>query len=118
MSRVAALLLLCLLAGAAGAQALHDPTRPPAGAPAGDVPPPARPAALEVNFIISAPERRLARVNQVWVAEGDTVAGARVVRIGPDYVRLRRDGVLLHIPLGGSRVSKRPADEARVNKKQ
>jgi hypothetical protein len=113
VSRLTIVLLMLVLSGLASAETLYDPTRPPVGvsAPA----PEAAPAAavpLQVNFIINAAERRLARINGRWVGEGDHVAGAEVVRIESGHVRLRRDGRLFDLPLRGGGVQKRPSDPA------
>lgn len=103
--------LVLALTGAAVAETLHDPTRPPAAlaAPRASG---ATAAPLRLSVIISASQRRLARINRQWVGEGDLVAGAEVVRIEPDYVRLRRQGTLFDLRLQEGRVQKRPSEPA------
>jgi hypothetical protein len=102
-------LLLLLTIGVASAA--YDPTRPPAAAaPRAAVGAAPVPMAYHLSFIVNAPERRLARINGRWVAEGDAVANARVLRIDSDSVRLRRDGRILKLTLGNGHVTKRAAD--------
>ncbi len=72
---------------AAGAQGLPDPTEPTratADAPAGGV---ATRWLLQSTLV--ANDRRIATVNGMAVAVGDTVDGARVLRIDPYAVRIR-----------------------------
>lgn len=103
-------LCLLLLLAVGVATAAYDPTRPPAGAAKaapGAVP---APVVFSLSFIVNAAERRLARINGRWVAEGDAVAGALVLRIESDSVRLRRNGETFKLKLGKGRVTKRAAD--------
>lgn len=71
---------------AAQAQVVIDPTRPP------DIVASARPhAATRFNLtaILISPDRRLAVINGVALRVGASLAGATVLGIGPDAVRLR-----------------------------
>lgn len=77
-----------MLVGPVGLEArpLPDPTRPPdfhALAPLH----PAK--AFHLTAILIAPHRRLATVNGLTVQVGTRVAGATVLAISPDSVRLR-----------------------------
>jgi len=97
---LAALLLAC--AGSAGAQALQDPTRPPAalmagqggaGAGAGAAPAPAAPRAPQLQSVLIARQpggRHIAVIDGETLRLGDTYKGARVVRIEQNEVELRR----------------------------
>jgi hypothetical protein len=105
--------LLLFMAQPAFAATLHDPTRPPDGGSSAPVVAEQPATPLLVSFIKNSPQRRLARVNGSWVGVGDTVAGARVIDIGSDFVRLRRDGKILHLSLGGSRIVKRAANASQ-----
>ncbi|MGO4474634.1 hypothetical protein AB4Z32_00080 [Massilia sp. 2TAF26] len=108
LSTTAALAALLALAGAAGAanaaaaaipeaaQRLPDPTRPPAaalqappgsgpGAAAADVPP-----QLQSVMLGAAGGHRIAVIDGQGVRVGDSVRGARVVRIADSEVELQR----------------------------
>lgn len=111
MFRPLAFLTLCVISIVASAEPFHDPTRPAAGVAAPAAVQRGAAAALRVSFIISG-ERRLARINDRWVGEGDRVAGAEVVRISPGSVRLRREGKLFDLPVQGGGVRKRPSEPA------
>jgi MSHA biogenesis protein MshK len=73
----------------AGAQALQDPTRPPAGLPAGQGPPPAaapvnrqRPRLQSVLIAREPGGRHLAVIDGETCAWASSYKGARVARIG------------------------------------
>jgi MSHA biogenesis protein MshK len=90
---LAALLLACC--GMAAAQALQDPTRPPAGLIAAASPVAGAPAAagpvLQTVLIGRAPGgRHLAVIDGETVRPGDTFHGARVTRIADNEVELVR----------------------------
>lgn len=74
-------------------EALSDPTRPPAAAlvpPAvADASGPER-ADITLQAIVQAAGRRVAVVNGTRVEVGERVAGARVLAIGSNHVRLQR----------------------------
>ncbi|WP_370315429.1 general secretion pathway protein GspB [Thalassolituus sp.] len=78
---VAAVLFLPAIVFAVG-----DPTRPPQFAPVEVKPRAAVKRSLELQQILVAGEKRSAVINGTLVREGDTVSGARVVRITPDQV--------------------------------
>jgi MSHA biogenesis protein MshK len=85
---------VCLAAGAACAQALQDPTRPPAAA----TPVAAGPAAAvgpQLQSILVARQRggrHVAVIDGETVRPGDTFHGAKVARIGENEVELVRGG--------------------------
>ena len=84
--------LAALLAGPAGAQALQDPTRPPAASLAGTpaAPPAAIPQLQSVLVGRAAGGRRVAVIDGETVRLGDTFHGARVARVGETEVELVR----------------------------
>lgn len=98
-------LVLLFGAGAGQAGELADPTRPPQerAAPAK----PAPPRALTLDFVVRSRDRHLARINGAWVSEGETVAGARVERIGADHVVVRRGGQTRTLRLGSEGMEKK-----------
>jgi hypothetical protein len=82
---------------------LSDPTRPPVSAPAA----PGGPeqdanAPLELRAIFHADDRRFAVINGRRVQTADHVAGAEVVSVEVDRVRLRRDGEIIELELVSS----------------
>ncbi|MBK7951733.1 MAG: hypothetical protein IPK00_23960 [Deltaproteobacteria bacterium] len=93
-----ALLLFGALLGHA-AESLPDPTRPPAASLI------AAPAAqdtnekLELRAIFHAEDRRFAVINGRRVQTADRIAGAEVLAIEVDRVRLRRDGEIVELEL-------------------
>lgn len=98
---LACLLLAC--AGAAGAQALHDPTRPPAslvalqagaGVGATAAGPAAQPAPRLQSVLVGRQPggRSVAVIDGETLRVGELYKGARVTRIGQDEVELRRGG--------------------------
>lgn len=91
MKAYAAWIVALCLVGAAGAEALQDPTRP-AGwqAPrAQSVPLPV----LKVGSVVYSKHNRFAIVNGRRVQEGDRVAGAQVVLIQPGRVQFAYRGI-------------------------
>lgn len=86
---------------------LSDPTQPPAAARVAEAEPDevvrGEPA---LHGIFHADDRRFAVVDGRRVEVGDRVAGAQVVAIEVDRVRLRRDGVLVEIELVASAFKK------------
>lgn len=79
-------LVLTLLASAASAAGLVDPTRPPTSREAGAVAGPA--AGARLTSVLVSPERRLATLDGRLVRVGDRVGDARVVAISLAGVRL------------------------------
>lgn len=79
---------------------LKDPTAPPrtlvAGASAKRSPAALR---LRLDSLIIGPERRLAVINGIAVAEGDRLAGARVLQITRGGVRVQRAGKISRLRL-------------------
>jgi len=98
---------LTLAAGAAAAQALQDPMRPPASLMAASAGPVAAPSAapqLQTILIGRAPGgRHLAVIDGETVRPGDDFHGARVARIADNEVELvrgRERQVLRLVPTG------------------
>jgi hypothetical protein len=87
---IAGIVAAALLAGGA----VYLLTRPSAPAPiaAAPAPPPARAVELRLSAISERDGRPIAVVNDRVVGEGDTVSGARVVRIAPTEVDVEVDG--------------------------
>lgn len=82
---------------------LSDPTQPPAAARiAADEPEAVDHGQPSLHGIFHASDHRFAVVDGRRVEVGDRVAGARVVAIEIDRVRLRRDGALIEIELVAS----------------
>lgn len=94
---------LLLLAGSAGAEALNDPTRPPARAPA------PRPGAavvvarerLVLSSVLISPERRVAVINGRALQVGERIDDAEVVAIDLQQVRLKRHTQTVTLTLSG-----------------
>lgn len=77
---------------------LGDPMRPYAPAsPAASNDPAARP--FKLTGVLVAATRRVAVINGTLYREGDTVNGARIVRIDPASVQLRRGSENLSLQL-------------------
>ncbi len=100
-SAACSVLVLALVAwsarGAASAEELGDPTRPPA---IGATVAPERAAALVLSAIFWAPERASAVVDGRRVAVGDAVGAFVVAAIERDAVRLRGAGGFVELRLG------------------
>lgn len=81
---------------------LRDPMQPYRRVPAADAA-----EAVARGFALSAvlisDSRRIAVINGDLRREGDEIDGARLIRIEPFSVRLRRGGEELVVPLNGSR---------------
>ncbi|RFA28282.1 hypothetical protein CAI21_13275 [Alkalilimnicola ehrlichii] len=102
-----------LLLGSAASADWADPTQPPAHlhgqAPerASDTAP-----ALRLTSIIHGSERRLARINDQWVREGDRVEGVEVLAIGTRTVRIRHGGHQVQLSLLGVEIQKRAVTDS------
>jgi len=93
-TRLAAVFAL-LAAGAAGAQPLPDPTRPPAAATPVASGPATAAAGPQLQSILIARQqggRHVAVIDGETVRPGDTFHGAKVARIGENEVELVRGG--------------------------
>ena len=77
----------------AGAQAMRDPTRPPA-ASTGSVVGRTEPSGWILQSVLISPERRYAIINGEVVAIGGSVAGAELVAVAAERVTLRTQGGL------------------------
>ncbi len=104
----------CLLAGSALASAFHDPMRPPAFAlekfrleKIKNRPPSNKPRATTVNkkpawvlnSILYSNERKHAIINNKLVKKGDVIAGAKLIRVEPQSVRLIAKGKIINLSL-------------------
>lgn len=81
--------LLCAISGFATAQALPDPTKPPAevvSVPAGQV---AAPKSIGLQSIIISPARRAAIINGETVELGATLGDARLIEVSEGRVVLQ-----------------------------
>jgi len=69
---------------------------------------------LQLTAVLISTTRRIAVINGSLYREGDEVAGARITRIEPGSVRLRRGGEDLVVPLirEGARASNQEGDPA------
>lgn len=85
---------LWLIAAGAGAQAVQDPTRPPAQLvkPSLDAPLSGAPQLQSILVARGAGGRRVAVIDGAMVRVGDKVRGARVVAITQGDVQLARGG--------------------------
>ena len=100
-------LLAVLAAGVAAAEELpvRDPMRPFAVAPAsGGATPSATGPRFALTGVVLAPDRRVAVVNGKPYLLGDKVAGAKIVAIEPNAVRLDDAGreVVIHLGRTGN----------------
>lgn len=102
---------------ACAADALPDPTRPPAAAPVAPAPGAgsvqAEPDSYTVQSIVYGPSRRLAVINGREVREGSTLGEARVVQIQRDVVILEIQGQRRPMPMYASVVQKPSASAVR-----
>ncbi len=82
---------LAVTAGARGAE-FRDPTRPPAAvqAPTSTRTPQVKAPDWRLSSILIAPDRRVAVISGQALVEGEVIDGARVVKITPAEVLLRR----------------------------
>ena len=104
MKTTCLMLMLALVGAGAAAQAVQDPTRPPAALlhpVAGDVAT-AGPQLQSILIGRAAGGRRIAVIDGETVRVGETVAGARVIAIDTAGVRLQRGArqeiLKLHTP--------------------
>ena len=104
MKRLVPFAWLAVLAAGAGAQTVHDPTRPPAqllhpGASAATVV--HAPQLQSILIGRAAGGRRVAVIDGATVRVGDLVHGARVVAIAPADVTLARGAKRTVLKLNG-----------------
>lgn len=93
---LSAAMLLCIAGSAVADSDFRDPTRPWRATVAVSE----APKRFVVNAIIVSDERRVAIVNGKRVGEGQVVAGATVVEITKDAVRIDVDGREQTLQLG------------------
>ncbi|WP_199724751.1 MSHA biogenesis protein MshK [Noviherbaspirillum saxi] len=86
---IATIYLMAISAMTAGAQALPDPTRPPAALQKQTPETDEAPAALQLQSILISPKRRVATISGQIVHVGDKVGEAQVVKITENEVVLR-----------------------------
>ncbi|MFC7513965.1 MSHA biogenesis protein MshK [Herbaspirillum sp. GCM10030257] len=86
---MATIYLMATQAMNAAAQALPDPTRPPAALQKDERETEKVPAAPELQSILISPKRRVATINGQIVHVGDKVGEAQVVKITENEVVLR-----------------------------
>ncbi|MCX8003700.1 MAG: MSHA biogenesis protein MshK [Burkholderiaceae bacterium] len=114
MAALVRLVAALAVAGAAAAEPLVDPTRPPAGYGAAAAAAPATPAPPRLTMIVRGPDDRYrAVIDGRSVRVGDVVGGARVDRITDHAVVLARDGArttLELLPEAARAVRPRAAD--------
>jgi MSHA biogenesis protein MshK len=81
---------VCLVAASAvPAQALRDPTRPPAAISKGAIAAHAEPSGWILQSVLISPERRYAIINGEVVPLGGSIAGAELVAVATERVTLR-----------------------------
>ena len=97
---VLATLLGFTIVARVSAQTLDDPTRP-YRAPASNGPAGEARRSFELSGVLLSSSRRIAVINGELYREGDTVDGARVVRIDPRSVRLQRGDQIVVVELNG-----------------
>ncbi len=102
---VIAAIIGLVLATAAGAAGLVDPTRPPA--PRASAIPAEGEEGYRLTSILVAPDRRIAVINGHVVRVGDRVADAQVVGITLTRVQLRGPEGAFELPLHPLRRMKR-----------
>ncbi len=108
------LLSACLVAGSALATSFYDPMRPPAYArekfrlekiknkPSSNQPKVTavkKKPAWVLNSILYSSERKHAIINNKLVKKGDFIAGAKLVRVEPQSVRLIAKGKIIDLSL-------------------
>ncbi|MCE2944908.1 MAG: hypothetical protein ACK5S2_05735 [Lysobacteraceae bacterium] len=82
------LALLLVVAGPAVASGVPDPTRPAVPAASVDAAPGTPAPSLVLQSTMVSGDQRSAIINGAFVRPGDTLGEARVVAIGPGWVRL------------------------------
>ena len=92
MFKSAAISLLLLLGS--HSWGLQDPTQPASFTPAAS-----SDITLTLESVLLGPQRKVAVINGKIVAEGDSVAGAKVITIGKNSVRLRHRGQTVELVL-------------------
>lgn len=112
---LAAALLLVSLAAAADEQLpVRDPMRPFGRDGAGDAAAAAPAPRFTLTGVVISPSRRVAILNGRPYVQGDTVAGAEIVAIESQSVRLNDGGAELVIPLGSAAKSRPPVTQGET----
>ena len=88
-SPILAALLCVLVASTAAAQALRDPTRPPAPASSRGAADRIEQSGWVLQSVLISPERRYAIINGEVVPLGGSIAGAQLVAVAEERVTLR-----------------------------
>ena len=99
---------LLLALGTTWLHAGQDPTRPPFFGAAAN---PVAQESLHLSLIVDDARLRRAIINETVGGESDTVAGARVLRIESDRVRLVRAGQYITLQLPLAQIRKDHSDE-------
>ena len=107
--------LAALLAGAAQAQPMGDPMRPPGLTASGGLAPEPS-AGPHLQSVLISPQRRLAVINGETVALGGKVGDATLVRIAETGVVLKRGESLETLPLLPG-IEKKASTKARMRGK-
>lgn len=94
MKRVSLLMLMLLIVVGAVGATLQDPTRPTTAIVQGE-----GSYGIIVSSILYSHERHIAIINGEYVKEGDTVQGAKVIKIRPDSVVFRSEQKEFYIPV-------------------
>lgn len=89
LSATGALIGALALAGAVRAQALSDPTRPPAGASPGSARTVAASSALVLQSVLIRPAARAAIISGEYVALGQKMGALRLVKVAETEVVLQ-----------------------------
>ena len=99
------LFIVVAIVGASAYGELRDPTKPPSF----KINSVAKQAAISVprlRSIVAGPERRLALINNTYLAEGERHAGIEVIRVGLDNVVVSYSGKQRTLTLNAKRVTK------------
>lgn len=114
MRRGAAGACLLVVAAAAQAQALRDPTQPAWPVPGATTGSPAAeaPDGLVLQSVVLSQGRRLATISGKVYRLGDRVGAARLVEISPEEVSLREAGKTRVLRLLPASAVKRPGGDA------
>lgn len=105
----ALLSLFAVLSLPAAAEVLTDPTRPPANwEPNGSAAQSLTPAAPRLTSVLVSAERRVAVIDGVTLAEGETANGVTVVHVARGWVDASVRGAPMRLSLTDANVIKEP----------
>ena len=106
--RIAGTLLGMTICVAAGAQAIHDPTRPTDASAFFGKNTADSNVEWKLQSILYAQDRRVAVINGTRVHEGDRIGSAKVMRISSTHVLLKTGGSTLTLHLLPKTLKVRP----------